>query len=61
VSSADEYRAKAELMRQQAAKQVSADMREDYERMAHGWEAMARRADRRPVDLADPDPATSDD
>ncbi|MDB5475496.1 MAG: hypothetical protein JWP49_1007 [Phenylobacterium sp.] len=56
MSSADEYRAKALLMRQQAAKQISPDLREDYERMAHGWEAMAKRADRRPVDLPEPGP-----
>jgi hypothetical protein len=47
VSNGDEYRAKAQLMREQAAMQTSPDMRADYERMAHGWEAMAKRADRR--------------
>jgi hypothetical protein len=52
MSRADEYRQKAALMREQAATAPSREVREDYERMAHGWEVMARRA------AVEPTPAT---
>jgi hypothetical protein len=41
--SAAEYQAKAEQMRALAARETSSTVRAEYEQMARGWEAMARR------------------
>ena len=43
MATSDEYRAKAAEMRRLASGQVAPDIRADFEKMAHGWEAMARR------------------
>jgi hypothetical protein len=42
---ADSYRAKAAEMRRLAAEQTSPAVKAEYEQMARGWEAMARRRD----------------
>lgn len=44
MPTSDEYSAKAQEMRRLSAAAPDAVIRSEFDRMAHGWEAMARRA-----------------